>query len=76
MDSFVAKILMTFESPFKKHASEPSVYTVSELNQAVSELLGLEFGLVWIKGEVSSFTRAAGGDAVLTSQERRLMSMH
>lgn len=60
---------MTAESQFKNQGSEPSIYTVSELNQAVSELLGLEFGLVWIKGEVSSFTRAASGHFYLSLKD-------
>lgn len=60
---------MTVESHVKNHGLEPSVYTVSELNQAVSDLLGLEFGLVWLRGEVSSFTRAASGHFYLTLKD-------
>ncbi|MCD8494308.1 MAG: exodeoxyribonuclease VII large subunit [Burkholderiaceae bacterium] len=52
---------MTVESNVKNHVVQASVYSVSELNQAVSDLLGSEFGLVWLRGEVSSFTRASSG---------------
>lgn len=60
---------MTVESNVKNLAAEPSVYTVSELNQAVSDLLGLEFGLVWLRGEVSSFTRASSGHFYLSLKD-------
>lgn len=62
---------MTVESTFTKPDSEPLVYTVSELNEAVSEMLGLEFGLVWLKGEVSSFTRASSGHFYLSLKDDR-----
>lgn len=60
---------MTVESTFKNQAFTPSVYTVSELNEAVSELLGLEFGLVWLRGEVSSSTRASSGHLYLSLKD-------
>ncbi|UOD49249.1 exodeoxyribonuclease VII large subunit [Orrella daihaiensis] len=62
---------MTIESLFKEQAREPSIYTVSELNQAVSDLLGLEFGLVWLRGEVSSFTRASSGHFYMSLKDDR-----
>lgn len=62
---------MTVESTFKNLDSEPSIYTVSELNQAVSDLLGLQFGLVWVKGEVSSFTRASSGHFYLSLKDEQ-----
>lgn len=62
---------MTVESPFTTPGSEPSFYTVSELNEAVAELLGAEFGTVWLRGEVSSFTRAASGHFYLSIKDER-----
>jgi exodeoxyribonuclease VII large subunit len=60
---------MTVASTLNNAASEPPIYTVSELNQAVSELLGLEFGMVWLRGEVSSFTRASSGHLYLSLKD-------
>lgn len=62
---------MTIESTLKNRAIEPPIYSVSELNEAVSSLLGLEFGLVWLKGEVSSFTRASSGHFYLSLKDDR-----
>jgi len=71
VDSFSAATLMTVESPFTNPGSEPSFYTVSELNEAVAELLAGEFGSVWLRGEVSSFTRAASGHFYLSIKDER-----
>ncbi|MFS2117806.1 exodeoxyribonuclease VII large subunit, partial [Herbaspirillum frisingense] len=35
--------------------------TVSALNQAVARMLERNFPLIWVKGEISNFTRAASG---------------
>jgi exodeoxyribonuclease VII large subunit len=39
----------------------PPVLTVSALNQSVARLLERTFPLIWVKGEISNFTRAASG---------------
>ena len=39
----------------------PPVLTVSALNQSVARVLERTFPLVWVKGEISNFTRAASG---------------
>ncbi|AKN64790.1 exodeoxyribonuclease VII large subunit [Herbaspirillum seropedicae] len=39
----------------------PPMLTVSALNQAVGRMLERNFPLLWVKGEVSNFTRAASG---------------
>ena len=62
---------MTVESTFTNHDAEPSFYTVSELNEAVAEILGLELGMVWLRAEVSSFTRAASGHFYLSLKDER-----
>lgn len=62
---------MTVESTFKKQVHEPPIYTVSDLNEAVSNLLGSAFGLVWLRGEVSSFTRASSGHFYLSLKDDR-----
>lgn len=39
----------------------PPMLTVSALNQAVARMLERNFPLIWVKGEISNFTRAASG---------------
>ncbi|MFY0100118.1 exodeoxyribonuclease VII large subunit, partial [Acinetobacter baumannii] len=39
----------------------PPILTVSGLNQAVARMLERNFPLIWVKGEISNFTRAASG---------------
>lgn len=39
----------------------PPVLTVSALNQSVARMLERTFPLIWVKGEISNFTRAASG---------------
>ncbi|KAF1041731.1 MAG: Exodeoxyribonuclease 7 large subunit [Herbaspirillum frisingense] len=39
----------------------PPVLTVSALNQSVARVLERSFPLIWVKGEISNFTRAASG---------------
>jgi exodeoxyribonuclease VII large subunit len=39
----------------------PTVFTVSELNQAARELLEHSFGLLWVEGEVSDLARPRSG---------------
>ncbi|EJN10014.1 exodeoxyribonuclease VII large subunit [Herbaspirillum sp. YR522] len=41
--------------------SGPPILTVSALNQSVARMLERSFPLVWVKGEISNFTRAASG---------------
>lgn len=43
--------------------------TVGQLNRAVSELLNDEFGLVWVRAEVSSFTLSAPGHGYLVLKD-------
>lgn len=49
--------------------SNREVLTVSELNQALSQLVEATFPLLWISGEVSSFTRAASGHWYFTLKD-------
>src|SRR5699024_10670025 len=39
----------------------PTVFSVSELNQATRELLEHSFGLLWVEGEVSNLARPRSG---------------
>lgn len=41
--------------------NEPVVFTVSELNRSVRELLEQSFGLLWVEGEISNLARPRSG---------------
>jgi exodeoxyribonuclease VII large subunit len=71
VDIYVVKSLMTVESQFKNADKSVPIYTVTQLNEAVSGLLGSEFGLVWLRGEVSSLTRASSGHLYMSLKDER-----
>jgi exodeoxyribonuclease VII large subunit len=48
-----------------------AVLTVSELNRRVGRLLEGQFPRVWVKGEISNFTRAASGHWYFTVKDER-----
>jgi exodeoxyribonuclease VII large subunit len=60
---------MTIESRVTADQTAPAVLSVSELNRLVSQSLENEFGLVWLTGEVSTFTRASSGHLYLTIKD-------
>ncbi len=66
MDEFTD---ITRPSILSSAVANRSVLTVSELNQVVSHLLETSFPLLWISGEVSSFTRAASGHWYFTLKD-------
>lgn len=41
--------------------SEDGVWTISQLNSQVAQLLATNFSRIWVRGEVSNFTQAASG---------------
>ncbi len=52
-------------------AQEPPVLSVSALNRQVAALLGRQFPLLWIRGEISNFTRAASGHCYFSLKDER-----
>lgn len=66
MDEFTD---ITRPSILSSAVANRSVLTISELNQVVSHLLETSFPLLWISGEVSSFTRAASGHWYFTLKD-------
>lgn len=50
-------------------ATTPEILSVSQLNQAVSNLLERNFPLAWVSGEISNFTRAASGHWYFTLKD-------
>jgi len=52
-------------------APKKQTYSVSDLNQLVSRTLAQQFPLLWVRGEVSSFTRASSGHWYFSLKDRR-----
>ncbi len=48
-------------SPPEAKASEPSVYSVEQLNVYIKQLLEGQVGMVWVKGELSNFKAHTSG---------------
>jgi exodeoxyribonuclease VII large subunit len=69
VDRLWAESLMTIESHVTDDPTTPAILTVSELNRQVAQSLENEFGLVWLTGEVSTFTRASSGHLYLTLKD-------
>lgn len=61
---------MTIESLVTEDDMAPAVLTVSELNGLVAESLMQGFGMIWLTGEVSTFTRAASGHLYMTLKDQ------
>lgn len=51
--------------------SEQKIYAVSDLNQLVNRVLTQQFPLLWIRGEISNFTRAASGHWYFSLKDQR-----
>ena len=49
---------------------ERKVWTVSELNARIRELLSAAFANVWIEGEISNFREAQSGHLYFTMKDR------
>ncbi|MEM7209443.1 MAG: exodeoxyribonuclease VII large subunit [Pseudomonadota bacterium] len=50
-----------FDPPANNTTPARDVWTVSRLNQDVKVLLDRSFGLIWLQGEISNFSRPASG---------------
>src|SRR5690625_2537944 len=46
---------------FSVSAGPDRIWTVSELNRSVARALQQQFSRIWVRGEISNFTRAASG---------------
>ncbi|PJG82257.1 exodeoxyribonuclease VII large subunit [Caviibacterium pharyngocola] len=49
--------------------TEAAIYSVSQLNQSVRQLLEGQLGLVWLSGEISNFTQPVSGHWYLTLKD-------
>ena len=45
------------------------IYSVSELNDEVASLLGINFGIVWIEGEISNYMKSAAGHSYFSLKD-------
>ena len=61
---------MTIESQVIEDRFLPDILTVTQLNQAVSQLLEKSFVSTWVRGEVSNFTQASSGHWYFTLKDQ------
>ena len=45
------------------------IYSVSELNDEVASLLSINFGIVWIEGEISNYMKSAAGHSYFSLKD-------
>ena len=50
-------------------ASQPRIYSVSELTREIRELLEVEMGEVWVEGEISNFRAQSSGHLYFTLKD-------
>ena len=68
--------LVTFRSPFHYNVGMPTdthnrqIFTVSELNRTVRQLLESTLPLLWVEGEISNFARPSSGHWYLTLKDQ------
>lgn len=55
----------------EEESSEPQVYTISELNQAIRGILEGEFPLIWVRGEISNFTAHGSGHWYFSLKDKK-----
>jgi exodeoxyribonuclease VII large subunit len=61
--------MLPFQFEEEPPAAEGKVYTVSELNRAVRELLDSVFPYIWVEGEVSNLKHHSSGHIYLTLKD-------
>ncbi len=52
------------------HSDNNNIYSVSTLNQSVSNLLEQEFGWIWVEGEISNLAQPASGHIYFSLKDR------
>ena len=55
--------------PFESSTEDSGIYSVSEINAVVRELLELEFPELWIEGEISNFRKYPSGHCYFTLKD-------
>lgn len=59
------------ELPFEASSDGPAIYSVSDLNAVVRELLELEFPELWVEGEISNFRQYPSGHCYFTLKDEK-----
>jgi len=54
-----------------QNIDQEHIYTVSELNKEVYQLLSSTFGVVWIEGEISNYLRSSVGHVYFSLKDER-----
>ncbi len=52
-------------------SSAPQILSIGQLNREVAALLARQFPLIWVRGEISNFTRAASGHCYFSLKDNR-----
>lgn len=59
------------EQDSESRSSTPQILSIGDLNRQVAGLLGRQFPLIWVRGEISNFTRAASGHCYFSLKDNR-----
>ena len=59
------------ELPFEAGTDGPPIYSVSDLNAVVREMLEVEFPELWVEGEISNFRQYPSGHCYFTLKDER-----
>ena len=54
-----------------QNIDQEHIYSVSELNKEVYQLLSSTFGIVWIEGEISNYLRSSAGHVYFSLKDER-----
>lgn len=57
------------ELPFETSGNGPDIYSVSDLNALVREMLEVEFPELWVEGEISNFRQYPSGHCYFTLKD-------
>ena len=52
-----------------ENSDHEHIYSVSELNREVFNMLSSAFGVIWIEGEISNFVKSAAGHAYFSLKD-------
>ena len=56
---------------FMNEDDQKHVFTVSELNREVGQLLASNFGVIWIEGEISNYMKSAAGHSYFSLKDEK-----
>src|SRR5690554_1884357 len=69
VDRFPPKTQVSLKIRAMNPSQNETYLTVSELNSLASQTLASQFGLVWLRAEIGTFTRAASGHLYLSLKD-------